>query len=264
MGKTDKRTKFAGGIFFILLTPILLVLLSWAPGLCQADDMLKALRDSAVFSQAAPASAPNPAVHQPADPRVGPIKNRLGEIKSAAPSQKSQSPAASGQSAGPRNGAAAQLTKKLSEVADIRFRSPTGAPRQIKVKAAARKNGDFLEKAAAGPLTGPARDKETARNFLRSRRSNLRIQDPDTELSLSDYRTDALNRRHLRFRQQYQGLPVWPAELNVHLDAAGNVDLMNGAFIPTPRRLVIQPVWTAEQAVNQARGAVPSDRKSVV
>jgi Zn-dependent metalloprotease len=51
---------------------------------------------------------------------------------------------------------------------------------------------------------------------------------------LAGSETDQLGRRHLRFDQQYRGVPVWPARALVHFDPHGNVDLMNGAYVPTP------------------------------
>jgi bacillolysin len=64
------------------------------------------------------------------------------------------------------------------------------------------------------------------RAFLGTYRAYLRIDDPGTELSLNRTERDELNRRHFRFSQQYKGLPVWPAELIVHLDPDGTVDVV--------------------------------------
>ena len=121
------------------------------------------------------------------------------------------------------------------------LRPLAGTPRQIK--------GAVLQSAQAGsdpPLT-------TARTFLRTNCDLLRLEDPNAELVLVRRHTDKLGRTHLRFRQQYQGLPVWPADIIVHLNPAGQVDVMNGAFVPTPKDLSTIPVIDEATAVEYAR-----------
>ena len=121
------------------------------------------------------------------------------------------------------------------------LRPLAGTPRQIK--------GAVLQSAQAGsdpPLT-------TARTFLRTNCDLLRLEDPNAELVLVRRHTDELGRTHLRFRQQYQGVPVWPADILVHLNPAGHVDVMNGAFVPTPKDLSTVPVLDEATAVEYAR-----------
>ncbi len=121
------------------------------------------------------------------------------------------------------------------------LRPLAGTPRQIK--------GAVLQSAQAGsdpPLT-------TARTFLRTNCDLLRLDDPNAELVLTRRHTDKLDRTHLRFRQQYQGVPVWPADIIVHLSPEGHVDVMNGAFVPTPKELSTTPVIDEATAVEYAR-----------
>ena len=121
------------------------------------------------------------------------------------------------------------------------LRPLAGTPRQIK--------GAVLQSAQAGsdpPLT-------TARTFLHTNCDLLRLDDPNAELVLTRRHTDKLGRTHLRFRQQYQGVPVWPADIIVHLNPAGQVDVMNGAFVPTPKDLSTIPVLDEATAVEYAR-----------
>jgi len=128
---------------------------------------------------------------------------------------------------------------------DVHYRSEIGTPRQIKAKAG---SAGKLRKALKSLSPGSERDKLTAQAFLREQSGLLRLPNPDRELKLSRYWEDTLGRKHLRYSQMYNGIPVWPAELNVHLDANGNVDLMNGAYVAMPRRLVLNPVLDAEDA----------------
>src|SRR5205823_2792027 len=78
----------------------------------------------------------------------------------------------------------------------------------------------------------------------------------DSELQLANRQADDLGDSVLRFTQRYRGLAVWPAEIGVHLDAAGNVDWVDGAYIPTPNDVAVHPKLTAKDAEAKARGAV--------
>ena len=152
-----------------------------------------------------------------------------------------------------RGGASAQqharagLRKRASSDVEVRLRATTGTPMQIRggvVQSATRSGAAAFD------------DAQVARTFLRAHRDLLGIEDPDNELQLQRAERDELSRRHLRFSQTFRDLPVWPAELIVHLDSAGNVDVMNGAFVRTPH-VGLQPVVTSEQAADAARKVVP-------
>src|SRR6185369_6884368 len=131
-----------------------------------------------------------------------------------------------------------------------------GTPSEIK--------GPALERAFSGPVNAEAeRHAATARGFLRANRDLLLLEDPDQEWRLRKSERDDLGRQHLRFRQEYKGLAVWPCELIVHLDSSGNVDLMDGAFIPTPRGLGTKPSVTAAQALLRANAEVAKGAPSI-
>ncbi len=86
-------------------------------------------------------------------------------------------------------------------------------------------------------LPGGAADggvEAAAREVLRIFRRKLLIQDPDSELTLSRIRRDRLGHTHIRFTQQYQGVPVWKAALDIHFDARQRPYLLSGAYYPTP------------------------------
>ena len=132
------------------------------------------------------------------------------------------------------------------------LRPLAGTPRQIK--------GEVLQSAQAGsdpPLT-------TARTFLRTNCDLLRLDDPHAELTLTRRHTDELGRTHLRFQQQYQGVPVWPADVIVHLNPEGHVDVMNGVFVPTPKKLGTVPVLDAADAAEYARTGLPDGAEAEV
>lgn len=64
--------------------------------------------------------------------------------------------------------------------------------------------------------------------FLDEYRGLFRLSDPGTQLQLIRRSDDD---QHLFFRQRHQGIPVWPAELAVHL-ADGHVRAVSGNYLP--------------------------------
>lgn len=115
--------------------------------------------------------------------------------------------------------------------------------------------GKRLARAAARSL-GARRAEATARGFLRENRKLLRLADPDGELQLRREDRDALGQTHLRFAQRHRGLRVEPAEVLVHLDRNGDVDLMNGTYAETPADLDVVPELSSADAIARARDAV--------
>lgn len=117
-----------------------------------------------------------------------------------------------------------------------------GAPRQLRPLA---QQAGIRSEGSATPL-------EAARNFLRANRTLLRIDDPDRELVPTAEAADPLGGRHIRFAQQWKDVPVWPAELIVHLDATGNVELVDGGHVPSPRRVSRKPMLSSTDAIKRA------------
>jgi len=150
----------------------------------------------------------------------------------------------------------AALEKTTQTAVDIRLRPTTGTPMQIM--------SPMLQEHVIEGVPGLARDEKTARTFLRTYSNLLRLDNSDQELTLTHHNIDHLQRSHLRFSQQYQHLPVWPAEVIVHLNSKGHVDVVEGAFIPTPRKLVTDPVITAQAASARAQILVPDGATATV
>lgn len=145
-----------------------------------------------------------------------------------------------------RAGALERLRARAGGELEARFDPQRGTPRMLR--------GRLQRATGAGP--GGTRAERTARAFLREQRALLRLADPDDELELAREERDELGRTHLRFRQRHLGVPVWPAELLVHLDPHGDVDVVNGSWEPTPD-VAATPALPAEAAVAQARAEVP-------
>ncbi|SEH05744.1 M4 family metallopeptidase [Candidatus Venteria ishoeyi] len=139
-----------------------------------------------------------------------------------------------------------QLQKRLGDKLSVRKNPETGSSSEIK--------GGILEPAAKGKFkSSKYRNKVTAERFLRKNNTLITINNPKKELQLIKQTTDSIGRTRIRYTQQYRGIPVWPAELNVHLDKQGNVDMMNGTYMPSPNKTIsLQPALTVEQATQKA------------
>jgi len=109
-------------------------------------------------------------------------------------------------------------------------------------------------------LAASDRDLSVAREFLRRNAGSLHLADPDQELVLERQERDEIGLRHLRFEQQYRGIAVWPSDLTVHLNAAGSVELLDGNFIATPRRVPSRATIEGSAAMERAARAAGIDR----
>lgn len=150
--------------------------------------------------------------------------------------------------------AAAKLMEQAASDLRIRVRPGVGSIRYLKVADSGKK----LKKPQSPLSAGTGRDKQTAADFLQENHELLNIAEPSQEFVLIRHQIDKLGLTHLRYQQKFLGIPVWPAQANVHLDAEGNVELFEGAYIPTPTRLSIIPQVKAEEARQKAQQAVPN------
>lgn len=60
----------------------------------------------------------------------------------------------------------------------------------------------------------------------------LNAGDPSRAFSAVDVKTDSLGTTHITMQQQYNGIPVWGAELGVHYDVNGNPVEVSGVYAP--------------------------------
>lgn len=93
---------------------------------------------------------------------------------------------------------------------------------------------------------------EKTLRFLEEHRGLLRLEDPRAEFAASVSDPDELGHRRVWLEQTYQGLRVWPATLDAHLDQAGRVYAIEGAYIPTPSALGLNPRLGAADALRLA------------
>ena len=93
---------------------------------------------------------------------------------------------------------------------------------------------------------------DLARAFIHAYRADFRLTQPANEFRVQSVKTDDLGLTHVRLQQTFHDVPVWAAELVVHLNADTQVYLVQGRYIPTPRNLSTDPELTEQAALQRA------------
>lgn len=93
---------------------------------------------------------------------------------------------------------------------------------------------------------------DIAHAFIAAYRDEFRLTEPTRELRVESVETDTLGLTHVRLQQTFHDIPVWAAELRVHLNADIQVYLVQGRYIPTPRNLFTLPSLTDQAALQRA------------
>ena len=92
---------------------------------------------------------------------------------------------------------------------------------------------------------------DIARAFIEAYRAEFRLTHPANELQVKSVKTDDLGLTHVRLQQTFHDVPVWAAELRVHLNADTQVYLVQGRYIPTPHNLSTEPSLTDQAALQR-------------
>jgi Zn-dependent metalloprotease len=201
--------------------------------------------------QARQLAAPAPAQPTPLSPRGKEVAERLRAATQTVRASAQAKAAAQAKEREQReevHAAAKALAARVGASFKVRYRDRSGTPSII--------SGKPLHPASKGVLAGEDPDVTTAREFLRTNRKLFGLDDPDRELSVTKKQRDRLNRTQVRMEQSYKGVPVWPAELLIHLDAEGNVDRANGSPIRPPKHLLTTPAVVKDDAKRLAREAL--------
>ena len=99
--------------------------------------------------------------------------------------------------------------------------------------------------------SGPAA--ELAMAVIEDHRDLFKLEDPRFELGLKEVVKDHLGNEHVRFQQQYDGVPVLGQELVVHLDPGGFMSSINGRYLPTPGfGMSVEPAIQPKEAMQTA------------
>ncbi len=127
----------------------------------------------------------------------------------------------------------------------------------------------FLEGMRIQPAAGAAEpgfslEATTARQFIKDKTKLLQLKDPEAETTLASESKDELGYTQVRFRQKFNGLEVYPADLLVQLNPKGDVSLVMGSYTPTPSGLSTTPTIDAGHAVTVAQDYVKSDASAEI
>jgi bacillolysin len=101
------------------------------------------------------------------------------------------------------------------------------------------------------PANGAAKTTRSAAalDFFAAHRDLFRLDDPGRELRLRDQTDDVTGATHLHFTQLHQGLPLWGADLTLHLSPDQTPYAFNGVYYPSPAvPLPSTPSLSAAQA----------------
>jgi len=97
-------------------------------------------------------------------------------------------------------------------------------------------------------------DVQGALGWLTKFSQEIGLEDGGKEFIVKDYTIDNLGKRHIRFQQVYQDIPVWAEELYFHIDRSNQIYAINGCYESTPSQLQqLEPALTADEAFQITR-----------
>ncbi|MCC3159035.1 M4 family metallopeptidase [Hymenobacter sp. 15J16-1T3B] len=109
----------------------------------------------------------------------------------------------------------------------------------------------------AASRPAPADPAAASLAFLGELRAELQVQQPAQEFRVGDISRDALGQTHVRLTQHWRGLPVYGAEVVVHLDGHNQPTRFSGRHFRTPSGLTnLTPALAAPAAAAQAETAL--------
>jgi Zn-dependent metalloprotease len=98
-------------------------------------------------------------------------------------------------------------------------------------------------------LTKGVTAERATKKFLAEYKGLYRLRDPESELSLSRERKDALGMTHARFQQVTHGVPVQGAELMAHYDRDGRLASIDAQYVPDLDGVDVNPTIDASAAL---------------
>ncbi len=76
--------------------------------------------------------------------------------------------------------------------------------------------------------------------YLDAIKAAMQVKNPIDEFEIKSIEKDELGQSHVRMQQKFGNLLVWGGEVIVH-ERGGKIELMNGAYFPTPSVLTLNP-----------------------
>jgi Zn-dependent metalloprotease len=142
-----------------------------------------------------------------------------------------------------------ELLRRLKANADgsvsVNARESTGFASFVRVS----KGGDLL------PASLGRRPNEKAADFLSEYGALFGVRDTNSELVLVSTSTDGQGTTHVKYQQVYNGVPVFAAILQSHVNSSSQLTAVNGVFIQV-NALDTTPTFSANEASERAIAVV--------
>ena len=131
-----------------------------------------------------------------------------------------------------------QDKKQTPAIVDVRAYSEEGVPIFLRMK-------NQLGSRAA--ISTPQAALIAATTQLQAVKSLIKLENPSDELTVKSFHTDDLGITHIKMAQHWQQIPVYGAEIFVHIKPGDEV-IINGRFKPSPVLKNIHPTLSKEAA----------------
>ena len=139
-----------------------------------------------------------------------------------------------------------QVENRMKGLVDVRAYSEEGVPVFLRMK---------NQLSSRQAITTPQTAFTVATAQIKTVKKLLKLENPAEELAVKSYHTDALGMTHIKLTQTWQQIPVYGAEMIVHINS-GNDVIINGRFKPTPVLKTVQPTLNKEAAITLALAEV--------
>ncbi len=90
-------------------------------------------------------------------------------------------------------------------------------------------------------------------DYLKELQPLLKIDHPEEAFIIQRSKIDSYNLTHVRLQQVYKGIPVYAAEVAVHLNASGEGEAFNGRYLKLPNDIDINPSVSDHSAIERVK-----------
>ena len=139
------------------------------------------------------------------------------------------------------------------------FNSPLNIPHRI-LHTTRNAQPAFIETkrshSSSSRVSTPTDLKTACTIYLKELQPLLKLDHPENDFSMQRSKTDANNITHVRLQQQYKGIPVYGAEIALHLNALGEGEAFNGKYLRLSDDLSIIPIVTELSAVERVKSQI--------
>ncbi len=95
--------------------------------------------------------------------------------------------------------------------------------------------------------------KANCKDYLKELKLLLAIDDPEENFIIERYKTDNNKITHVRMQQHYKSIPVYGAEIALHLNAAGEGETFNGRYLQIPKDLNVIPTISNQSVIERVK-----------